>query len=121
MFVEKFVGPAWEKRLASPADKNVKGAVREFDDPLPPEAKDLDLVVNAFTYHDTVWLGVDRDKMNKAVFNALKKGGVYLIVDHAGRDGTGTTETQKLHPLEERAVGGEAEKAGVKTEAGGGL
>jgi predicted methyltransferase len=119
MFIEKFIGPAWEKRLASPADKNVKGVVREFDDPLPPEAKDLDLVVNAFTYHDTVWLGVDRDKMNKAVFNALKKGGVYLILDHAGRDGTGSTETKTLHRIEEKAVVEDMKKAGFKLDSSG--
>ena len=34
----------------------------------------LDAVVCVLNYHDTVWLGVDRAKMNKAVFDALKKG-----------------------------------------------
>jgi predicted methyltransferase len=117
--IEKFVGPAWEKRLASPADKNVKGVVREFDEPLPPDAKDLDLVVIAFIYHDTVWLGTDRAKMNKQIFDSLKKGGVYLILDHAGRDGTGTTETKTLHRIEKKAVIDDVTKAGFKLEAEG--
>ena len=39
-------------------------------------------------YHDTVWMGVDRDKMNKAVFDALKHGGQYVVVDHSALEGT---------------------------------
>jgi len=117
MFIEKFLQKIWPERLARPINKNVVRVDREFDDPLPPEAKNLDLAVNAFTYHDTVWIGTDRDKMNKAVFAALKPGGVYLILDHAARDGSGTTETQKLHRIEEKAVVEEVKKAGFKLES----
>jgi predicted methyltransferase len=117
MFIEKFLQKVWPERLARPVNKSVVRVDREFDDPLPPEAKNLDMVVNAFTYHDTVWMGADRDKMNKAVFAALKPGGVYFILDHAGRDGTGTTETQKLHRIEEKALVEEVQKAGFKLES----
>ena len=55
--------------------KNVVRVDRELDAPLPPDAKNLDAVVIVLVYHDTVWMGVDRDKMNKAVFDALKRGG----------------------------------------------
>src|SRR5947209_3877439 len=37
-----FVGEEWTKRLVTPAMKNVVRLDREFDDPLPPEAKDLE-------------------------------------------------------------------------------
>ena len=117
MWIQKFLAKAWPERLARPVNKGVVRVDREFDDPLPPEAKNLDLVVNAFTYHDSVWMGTDRDKMNKAVFAALKPGGVYLILDHAGRDGTGTTETEKLHRIEEKALVEEVKKAGFKLDS----
>jgi len=119
MFIEKFLQKVWPERLARPVNKGVVRVDREFDDPLPPEAKNLDLVINAFTYHDTVWMGTDRDKMNKAVFAALKRGGAYLIFDHAGRDGTGSTEAQKLHRIEEKTVIDEVKKAGFKLESSG--
>src|SRR5262249_9560283 len=112
--IDKFVHDTWDKRLAKPANKNVVRLVREFDDPLPPEAKNLDLVVNAFVYHDTVYLGVDRDKMNKPIFTALEPGGVYVILDHQTKEGSGTTETKTLHRIEDKAVIADMEKVGFK-------
>jgi hypothetical protein len=37
-----------------------------------PDRSEADRVTSLFFYHDTVWLGADRTKMNKAIFNALK-------------------------------------------------
>jgi len=99
--VEKFAEGPWNARLAKPVNKNVVKVVREFDDPLPPEAADLDVVFDVLFYHDTVWMKTDRAKMNAAIFRALKPGGVYAIIDHSGRPGTGTTETDTLHRIEE--------------------
>src|SRR4029079_17860391 len=93
---------------------------REFDDPLPPEAKGLDVVFMVLFYHDTVWLETDRAKMNQAIFAALKPGGVFAIVDHSGRPGTGSTETKTLHRIEEKTVRSEIEAAGGPLAAGGG-
>jgi predicted methyltransferase len=102
----------WRERLARPAAKTVVRVDREIDDPLPREAKDLDLVVVNLVYHDTVWLGVDRDKMNRAVFAALKKGGRYAVIDHSARAGTGFADVQTLHRVDEIAVRAEVERAG---------
>jgi predicted methyltransferase len=85
---------------------------REFDSPFPPEAKDLDAVVSVLFYHDAVWLGADRDKMNKAVFVALKPGAEYVIVDHAAADGHAAADVQTLHRIEEATVIQEVERAG---------
>jgi len=112
--IDKFIHDAWDKRLATPPNKNVVRVVRDFDDPLPPEAKNLDVVVNAFTYHDTVWLGTDRAKMNKAIFDALKPGGIYVVLDHEGKPGTGSTETKTLHRIEDKAVIDDVTAAGFK-------
>ncbi|HEV8550582.1 MAG TPA: SAM-dependent methyltransferase [Polyangiaceae bacterium] len=111
-FLQRFAEKPWSERLAKPVMKNVVRSDREPDAPFPPEATGLDAVVFVLVYHDTVWLGSDRARMNRAVFDALKPGGVYGIVDHSGRPGTGTTETQTLHRIEETALVSEVEKAG---------
>lgn len=115
--LEKFAEKGWTERLTKPVNKNVIRVNREFDEPLPPEAKDLDAVIMILFYHDTVWMKTDRDKMNKSIFAALKSGGVFGIIDHSGRDGTGVTEAQTLHRIEEKVVREEVEKAGFKLAA----
>jgi len=117
--LEKFAEKGWTERLAKPVNKNVIRVNREMDEPLPPEAKDLDAVIMILFYHDTVWLKTDREKMNKSIFAALKSGGVFGIIDHSGRDGTGVTEAQTLHRIEEKVVREEVEKAGFKLAASG--
>jgi predicted methyltransferase len=117
LFLERFAEGPWSERLKKPVMANVVRADRELEDPFPPEAKDLDAVLCVLIYHDTVWLGADRDRMNRAVFAALKPGGVYGIVDHSGRDGTGTSETQTLHRIEEKVVKEEIARAGFVLDA----
>jgi predicted methyltransferase len=110
----KFVGVPYKERLATPALKNVVRADRPIDSPFPPEAKNLDAVVSVLVYHDTVWLGVDRDKMNKAAFAALKKGGEYVVVEHSAATGHGIDDVKTLHRIEEDAVTREVVKVGFQ-------
>ena len=110
--LERFAEVPWSKRLLEPVMSNVVRVDREFDDPLPPDVKDLDMVTMILFYHDTVWMGTDRDKMNRAIFAALKSGGVYGIVDHSAREGAGVADAQTLHRIEESVVRAEVEKAG---------
>lgn len=119
--LERFAEKPWSERLKKPIMKRVIRADREFVDPLPPEASDLDAVLVVLFYHDTVWMEVDRNAMNRAVFKALKPGGVFLIVDHSGRDGTGVTEVKTLHRIEEKVVRGEIERAGFRFAAEAGF
>ena len=102
-------------------NKNVVSVVRPFEDPLPPEAKDLDGVVIVLTYHDTYWFGggVDRAKMNASVVRALKPGGFYAVVDHSGRKGTAATEVKTLHRIEEATVREDVARAGFELAAEG--
>ena len=87
-----------------------------FEDPVPPElaVERFDLATLMFNYHDLGHLGVDRAAMNKAVFGALKSGGVYVIADHSGRSGTGISESGTLHRIEEAFLRKEVEAAGFK-------
>jgi predicted methyltransferase len=111
-FIMKFADKPWGERLARPAMANVVRVDREFETPLPADAKNLDAVVSVLFYHDTVWLGVDRDKMNKAVFDALKRGGEYVIVDHSAPPGHGTADVKTLHRISELSVIHEVERSG---------
>ena len=89
---------------------------RPFEDPVPPElaSEGIDLATLMFNYHDLVHLGVDRAAMNKAVFRALKPGGLFVIADHSGRPGSGISEAGTLHRIEASALRQEVEAAGFK-------
>ncbi len=114
MALERYAEKPWSERLTKAVMTHVVRVDREFDDPLPPEASNLDAVFLMLFYHDTVWQKTDRDKMNRAVFRALKPGGVFAIVDHSGRPGTTVTETQTLHRIEESVVLEEVARAGFR-------
>ena len=117
--LEKYAEKPWSERLQKPVMANVVRVDREFDEPLPPEAKDLDLVVDVLFYHDTVWLGVDRERMNRAIFAALKPGGIYGIVDHSARVGAGLSEVKTLHRIEESVLKAEVTKVGFQLASEG--
>ncbi len=116
-WLKKFLEKPWSARLALPADKAIIRSDRPFDEPLPPDAKNLDLVVNYITYHDTVWTGVNREKMNHAVFEALRPGGAYVIVDASAKDGHGISDVQTLHRIEQSVIESEVKSAGFALAA----
>jgi predicted methyltransferase len=110
--LEMFAEKAWSGRVAKPVMKSVVRLDRDFEDPFPPDVRGLDAVTLVLFYHDTVWLNVDREAMNKAVFAALKPGGVFLVVDHSARPGDGLQVTQTFHRIEEDVVKKEIVAAG---------
>jgi len=99
----------------------IVAVVQPFEDPVPTELADgkLDLVTLMFNYHDLGFLNVDRAAMNKAVFRALKPGGLYILADHSGRAGTGISESGTLHRIEEAFLRKEVEAAGFRLVAEG--
>jgi predicted methyltransferase len=105
---------AFDERLKKPFMSNVTHVLREFDDPIPPDVRGLDLITFNFNYHDTVHLGVDRPRMNKALYQALKPGGILIVADHSARPGAGSTVTKSLHRIEEIVVRNELAAAGFK-------
>ena len=108
-------------RSAGVAAAPITAVTQPFEDPAPSElaAGRIDLVTLMFNYHDLGHLGIDRAKMNQAVFRALKPGGLYVIADHSGRPGTGITEAGTLHRIEEAFLRQEVEAAGFKLLAEG--
>lgn len=114
--LDRFARKPWTERAAKPVMKNVVGVERPSDEPFPPEAKDLDAVITILNYHDFVWQKADRAKLNKKIFAALKKGGVYGIVDHSAQPGSGTRDTETLHRVDEEVVKKEVLAAGFKLD-----
>ena len=116
--LDRFARKPWTARAAKPVMKHVIALERPMDDPFPGDVKHLDAVICILNYHDTVWMkGVDRAKMNKAVFAALAPGGVYGIVDHSAPQGSGTRDVKTLHRIDEDVVKKEVEAAGFQLAA----
>jgi len=107
----------YEKRAQGAAMKNAVHVERPSEDPLPPGVGGLDLITFFFFYHDTVHLGVDRPRMNRRLFEALKPGGLLVLADHSARAGDGINVTKTLHRIEESVVRRELEAAGFRLVA----
>ena len=106
-----------DRQKAFPSMQYVR---RPFEDPVPAEVQGkLDLVTFMFNYHDMGHLGIDRARLNRAVFEGLRPGGMYVIADHSGRPGTGIGESGTLHRVEEAFVVREVEAAGFRLAARG--
>ena len=106
-------------RLMTPGMANVQAVLAPFDAPAPAGVTNLDLVTFFFAYHDTTFMEVDRAKMNKAIFDALKPGGFLVIADHSARPGEGTTVGKTTHRIEESTLVAEVTAAGFKHVATG--
>ena len=76
--------------------------------------KKADLVWTSQNYHDVhIWLGASgAAALYKAVFDALKPGGHYIILDHAGAAGLDDAGMAKMHRIDEALVKSEVTKAG---------
>ncbi len=115
--MDRFARGPLEARLARDGLAHVEVVEREMDAPLPEGARDLDAVIFILAYHDTFWMEADRAAMNRAIFEALRPGGVYGIVDHAAAAGSGARDVQSLHRVDEALVVEEVLAAGFELEA----
>ena len=111
-------GPALTRRLERAALPAVESIVAPLDPPelaawsVPPGSQDA--VLLAQFYHDTVWMGVDRATLNRRVFEALRPGGVFLVIDHRAAAGAGSDVVETLHRIEPELVVREVEAAGLR-------
>jgi predicted methyltransferase len=77
----------------------------------------VDVVWIRQNYHDLYdpFMGpADVPAFNKAVFNALKPGGVFVIVDHSAPDGSGLADTNTTHRIDAAVVKKDMAAAGFK-------
>jgi predicted methyltransferase len=114
---DKWTHATWEERRARPSFASITRLARPFEDPFPVGTPPLDVAFSILFYHDTIWLGVDRAKMNLAIFHALKPGGVLVVADHHAKPGSGTSVAKSLHRIEEHVVQEEIERAGFVLDA----
>ena len=80
----------------------------------------LDAVIIRQNYHDLYdkFMGpADVPAFNKAVFAALKPGGVYVVLDHAATAGSGISATDTLHRIDPARVKADVLAAGFKLDA----
>jgi predicted methyltransferase len=101
--------------LADPNYKNVSYSEQILSELKTPEP--VDLVWTSQNYHDLKNMGqffADTNAMNKAIFAALKPGGLYIIIDHVAQTGSGARDTGTLHRIDPELVKSEVLAAGFQ-------
>lgn len=99
---------------ADPGYRNVRVGVL---DPGNGKAADepVDVVWTSLNYHDLARRpDAEVTALNKMAFDALKPGGVYIVIDHASAPGAGKTATQTLHRIDPEAVKKDVTSVGFK-------
>lgn len=108
------------KVAAAVQDHNVSMQMTKFGEFNLPEK--VDLVWITQNYHDlhiSKYGPVDIAAFNRHVYDALKPGGTYFILDHQANPGTTEAQIAKLHRINEAQVIREVEAAGFKLAAQG--
>lgn len=102
---------AVRKIAAEPQYANVK--VGDMNASLPEK---LDLAWTSLNYHD-LHNGPNADigAFNRQVFDSLKPGGIFIVIDHAAAKGSGAAGT-KLHRIDPELVKSEVTAAGFRFE-----
>ncbi len=107
------------QRWKAPKYANVKIADGAFDQLALPQDGSLDFVLIHLNYHDVA--PETRAAMNKRIFAALKRGGIYGVVDHSAKDGSGNDANKTLHRIDKAQVIKEVSQAGFKLKKEGNM
>jgi predicted methyltransferase len=91
---------------------NTKFESVDFNTLALPEG--VDVVFNVLYYHDLSLNNIDTAALNAKIFKALKPGGIFFIVDHNAKPGSGTTDTQRLHRIDPEVIKKEVRAAGFE-------
>jgi predicted methyltransferase len=103
------------KVAAEPGHGNVSIQIVKFGEFNLPEKVDVFWITQ--NYHDlhiAKYGAVDMAAFNKHVFDSLKSGGTYFILDHQANPGTTEADIEKLHRIEKAQVIREVEAAGFR-------
>jgi predicted methyltransferase len=89
---------------------------------MPEATRPADVLWLHLFYHDlhTALMqkkGATAADFNRAVYQRLKPGGFYVIIDHAAAAGAGAGDAQSLHRIDPASVRAEVEAAGFVLEA----
>jgi predicted methyltransferase len=105
--------PAVNAVARDPAFANVRVLLSTL--PLFSAPERLDVVFTAQNYHDmhADFMGpVDVAAVNRQIYQALKPGGLYIVIDHSARKGSGLSAVNTLHRIDAAFVRREIEAAG---------
>jgi len=94
-----------KKIAAEPGYGNIEVISSPINEVKAPEK--VDVVWTSLNYHDmhNPMLGpANMAAYNKSVFNILKPGGIYIVIDHAAAKGSGARDTESLHRIDAEAV-----------------
>jgi predicted methyltransferase len=93
--------------------KNIRVAAMDVNGTLLPER--VDVVWTSLNYHD-LHNRADANLLatNRLIFNTLKPGGVYIVIDHAAEVGSGNRDTRTLHRIDPEFVRKEVVAAGFE-------
>ncbi len=91
---------------------NTKYEVIDYNEVQLPS--NVDVVFNVLYYHDLMLNKIDVAKLNTKIFNALKPGGIFFIVDHNAAPGSGTRDTERLHRIDPEVIRREVLAAGFE-------
>lgn len=94
---------------------NVKVSVGPVDAYAVPEK--LDIVWTSQNYHDLhdPFMGpANLAVLDKRIFDALKPGGIFLVIDHVAEPGSGLRDTNTLHRIDRASIISEVEAAGFR-------
>jgi len=90
----------------------VEQPLAAFRTPMP-----LDMVWSSQNFHDLYDRFMDHADVAaamRAVYRALKPGGLFVVIDHAAEDGSGLRDTERLHRIDPAAIRRQVEAAGFR-------
>ena len=109
--------PELHERAKQAKMSNVRIIDGPFDKIALPQDGSLDFVFIHLDYHE---LPPDaRAPMSRRIFNSLKKGGAYGVVDHSAKEGAGDTVAKTLHRMDKNLVIKEATSVGFRLDKEG--
>jgi predicted methyltransferase len=94
-YTERFAGAA--SREFDTKHANATYHQQDYGDVTFPQG--VDSVWNVLYYHDLKPQGVDTAAFNRKIFDALKPGGIYLVIDHKAEDGSGWRDAATIHRM----------------------
>ena len=104
--------PELTERMKNPQFANVRLVEGPLEKLALPQDGSLDFALIHLNYHD---LSPEvRMAMNKRILGALKRGGVYGVVDHSAKEGSGNEAVKTLHRIDKQLVIKEVTGSGFK-------
>jgi predicted methyltransferase len=112
--VDEATAAAYLQRLHIPSNADIGSFSNPTEKPLSAWANQLDLVFSRNVYADAVARGIDRQGMHANVFQQMKPGARYIVVDARAAGGQHAEAAAKLCRVSEELVRKETEAAGFR-------